>query len=71
MSESVISTVEEYRLLIDSDLLELIQKAIELEKEYINSEEYSVHRQNLEDRLYDLYQEVGWSVVYEFKDLPF
>ena len=71
MSQSVVSSVEEYRLLIEGDLLALIQQAIELEKDYRNSEEYSEHRQALENRLYDLYQEVGWSVVYELNGLPF
>ena len=67
----VINTVEEYRLLIEGDLLELIRQAIELEKKYLNSEEYSNRRQNLENQLYDIYQEIGWSVVYDMKELPF
>ena len=67
----VINTVEEYRLLIEGDLLELIRQAIELEKKHLNSKEYSNRRQNLENQLYDIYQEIGWSVVYDMKELPF
>ena len=71
MSKSVVSTVEEYRLLIEGDLLDLIRQAIELEQQCRESAEYSDKRCELEHRLYDLYQEVGWSVVYELKALPF
>ena len=71
MNTHTVSTVEEYRLLIEGDLLLLIREAIELEREHVNSEEYSHRRVNLESRLYDLYQEIGWSVVYDLKDLPF
>ena len=71
MSKSVISSVEEYRLLIEGDLLALIRQAIELEQAPIDSEEYSHRREALQAQLYDLYQEIGWSVVYDMKDLPF
>ena len=71
MSKSVISNVEEYRLLIEGDLLALIRQAIDLDKEYGNSEEYSHRREELEEQLYNLYQEIGWSVVYDMKELPF
>ena len=71
MSKSVVSSVEDYRLLIDGDLLDLIRQAMDLDREYIDSEEYSDRRQNLENQLYDLYQDIGWAVVYNFKNLPF
>jgi len=71
MSKSVINSAEEYRLLIDHDLLGLIREAIALEKSYINSKAYSNKRCELENRLCDLYQEIGWSVVYDMKECPF
>lgn len=71
MNHPVISNAEEYRLLIEGDLLGLIREAMALEREYIDSEEYSDRRETLQERLYDLYQEIGWSVVYGLKDLPF
>ena len=66
-----INTHESYRLLIEGELLSLVREAIALEAAYINSEEYSDHRQCLENKLYDLYQEIGWSVVYDLNQLPF
>lgn len=66
-----ISTVEAYRLLIEGDLLALIRQAIDLEREQLDSEEYSDRRQNIQNQLYDLYQEIGWSVVYDMRELPF
>ena len=71
MSKSVVSSVEEYRLLIEGDLLKLIHQAIELEREHIDSEEYSRRREALQAQLYDLYQEIGWTVVYDLRELPF
>ena len=67
----VISSVEEYRLVIEGDLLALIRQAIELEKKQLNSKEYSKRQAKLVDQLYDIYQEIGWSVVYDMKELPF
>ena len=71
MSQSVISSVEEYRLLIEGDLLELIRQAIALEQAARDSEQYSERRADLEHQLYDLYEEIGWSVVYDLKECPF
>ncbi len=66
-----VSSVEEYRLLIDGELLDLIRQALDLETEKNDSEAYSNRRQDLENQLYDLYQEIGWSVVYDMRELPF
>ena len=71
MSKRIVNSAEEYRLVIEDDLLALIREAIALQEAYRDSEEYSRRRAKLEDRLYDLYQEIGWSVVYDIKSLPF
>ena len=71
MSKRIVNSAEEYRLVIEDDLLALIREAIALQEDYRDSEEYSRRRAKLEDRLYDLYQEIGWSVVYDIKSLPF
>ena len=70
MSKSI-SSAEEYRVLIEGDLLKLVRQAVLLEQEYGDSEEYSSRRQALENQLYDLYQEIGWSVVYDVRECPF
>ena len=71
MSKLVVNTVEQYRLLIDGDLLDLVRQCIALQQAVLDSEEYSDKRDALENKLYDLYEEVGWSVVYEMNELPF
>ena len=38
-------SVEEYRLLIEGDLLDLIRQAITLQRDYNDSEEYSQQRE--------------------------
>ena len=71
MSKVVVSDSGSYQLFLDEDLKALIDRAIAVEQEHLHSEEYSARRQELEHQLYDLYGEVGWSVVYEFKESPF
>ena len=71
MSKRIVNSAGEYRLVIEDDLLALIREAIALQEDYRDSEEYSHRRAKLEDRLYDLYQEIGWSVVYDIKSLSF
>ena len=70
MSHTV-QTVEQYQLLIEEDLLDLVQQAIALESSVHQEEDYSDKKCALENKLYDLYQEIGWSVVYKIKELPF
>ena len=63
----IINNANQYQLFIDHELRGLIESALALEQAHINSEEYSDQRAGLENQLYDLYQEIGWSVVYEIK----
>jgi hypothetical protein len=58
-----------YCLSINDDLQVLIEEAIALEQQVKDAKEYSEKRQDLENRLYDLYQDIGWSVVYDMKGL--
>ena len=63
----IINNANQYQLFIDHDLRHLIESALTLEQAHTQSEEYSDQRAALENELYDLYQEIGWSVVYEIK----
>ena len=63
----IINNANQYQLFIDHDLRRLIESALTLEQAHTQSEEYSDQRAALENELYDLYQEIGWSVVYEIK----
>ncbi len=68
---TTINSSEAYHFLIDTDLLNLVKAAIELEAACLDEARYSEKRKALENRLYDLYQEIGWSVVYDIQGIPF
>lgn len=71
MNKSVINSAESYRLLIEGELLRLIREVIELEIQHEKTKAYRKRRDRLENKLYDLYEQVGWSVVYQLKQSPF
>ena len=66
-----IQTIERYRLMIEGDLLNLVKQAMDLENSALKAKNYSRKKAQIENELYDLYQEIGWSVVYDIKELPF
>lgn len=66
-----IQTSEHYQLMIKGDLLNLVKQAMDLERSALKAENYSRKKEKIENELYDLYQEIGWSVVYDMKELPF
>jgi len=66
-----IHTVERYHLLIEGDLLKLVRQAMALEKGLIKAKDYQAKKVEIENKLYDLYQEIGWSVTYQMDELPF
>ena len=71
MNKPIINSAERYKLFIEDDLLDLIQQAIALENTLQQAEDYSEQKATLENRLYDLYEDIGWSVVYDLRQLPF
>ena len=71
MSKKTIHTAKQYQLVIEGELLDLFREALELEQAVCDSEPFSNRRANLEEKLYHLYEDIGWSVVYDFNTLPF
>jgi len=70
-SENTSKKDASYRLVVDGYLLELIHEATGLEDEYVHSEQYSDHRQDVEEQLNHLYEQIGFLVVYDIKGVPF
>ena len=60
-----------YTLTVDEDLLRDIEQALRLQAEQELVECHSDEWHRLQDILNDVLHDIGWSVVYEFKDLPF
>jgi hypothetical protein len=62
---------EQYTVALDEDVVGLLKQAIELEAQLKQEECWSDRWEQLNEERNEVLQQIGWSIEYEFKQLPF
>ena len=62
---------EQYTVVLDEDLIGLLKQAMELQEQLKQEECWSDRWDQLNDERNEVLRQIGWSIEYEFKQVPF
>lgn len=62
---------EQYRITLDEETIELLKQAVELQEQLKQEECWTDRWYQLDEERNEALQQIGWSIEYEFKQVPF
>ena len=62
---------ERYSIALDEDMIVLLRQAIELQEQLKQEECWTDRWDQLNEERNEVLQQIGWSIEYDFKQVPF